>query len=133
MGDRVSPLGHDGIPELTGMTVNELVVLQREFVRERNWVRFHSPRNLSVALAVEVAELLEHFQWNSNEDCGSISPEETRELTGEIADVFLFLLSLVDALGIDLVAATLEKLEINGQRWPPGDSQGRWIPRNRDK
>lgn len=131
MGDSVSRSDPRQAPHSAGVTVNELMALQREFVAERNWVRFHSARNLAVALTVEAAELLEHFKWVTADDPSELPVGKMQEIGDEMADVLLFLLSLSDALGIDLAASTLAKLNTNRLRWPPGDTRGAWVPRER--
>lgn len=131
MGDSVSRSEPPHRRDMAGMTMDELMALQREFVAERNWRRFHTPSNLAIAVAVEAAELLEHFKWVTADEPSDLSAETIRDIGDEMADVFLFLLSLSDALGIDLAASTLAKLDTNRLRWPPGVTQGEWVPRER--
>jgi NTP pyrophosphatase (non-canonical NTP hydrolase) len=103
-------------------TVNtELEALQgalRAFAREREWEQFHSPKNLSAALLVEAAELLEHFQWMTEEQSRALDERKTAEVAEEIADVFLYLLQLSDKLGIDVIMAARRKLELNAAKYP---------------
>ncbi len=88
------------------------------FIRERDWEQFHSPKNLAMALSVEVAEILEHFQWLTEEQSHNLPPEKLAELREEIGDVMIYLIELADNLGIDPVEAAKAKVEINGQKYP---------------
>jgi len=87
------------------------------FIRERNWEQFHSPKNLAMALSVEVAEVVEHFQWLTEEDSKNLPPEKLAEVREEIGDVMIYLTELADKLGIDPVEAAKAKMTINGQKY----------------
>lgn len=100
---------------------NDIQALQqalREFARERDWEQFHSPRNLATALSVEAAELLEHFQWLTDEQSRTLAPDKVEAVGAEVADVFLYLLQLADRLGIDPIQAARSKLEVNARKYP---------------
>lgn len=86
----------------------------------RNWEPYHSPKNLSMSIAIEAAELMEHFQWLTIEESRAIikEPDKLERIKDEIADIAIYLLSLSNALNIDLSAAILEKLERNKERYP---------------
>lgn len=88
------------------------------FVQERDWEQFHSPKNLAMALSVEVAEIVEHFQWLTEEQSQNLSPEKLAEVREEIGDVMIYLTELADMLGIDPVEAARAKVVINGQKHP---------------
>jgi NTP pyrophosphatase (non-canonical NTP hydrolase) len=88
------------------------------FARERDWERFQSPKNLAMALAGEAGELLEHFQWLTEEQSASLSPEKRRAVGHELADILSYLVRLADRIDIDLLAATEEKIAINETRYP---------------
>src|SRR5215211_9247938 len=88
------------------------------FIEERDWERFHSPKNLAMALSVEVAEVVEHFQWLTEEQSKDLAPEKLAEIREEIGDVMIYLTELADKLGIDPVEAAKAKLEINRQKYP---------------
>ena len=90
-----------------------LVDRLRDFAQRRDWEQFHSPKNLSMALTVEASELLEHFQWMSEEQSENLSAQQKRLIELEMADIFIFLLRLVDRLDVDLLAVTREKMAIN--------------------
>nr|WP_320010770.1 nucleotide pyrophosphohydrolase [uncultured Desulfobulbus sp.] len=100
-------------------SVEELTQELRQFAGERDWDRHHTPKNLASALIVEAAELLEHFQWLSQEESQNLSPEQTKEVAHEIADVFIYLARLADRLDIDLMAAASEKMGLNALKYPP--------------
>jgi dCTP diphosphatase len=90
----------------------------RRFAAERDWVQFHSPKNLAIAVSVESGELLEHFQWLTAEQSANLADSELAKVRLELADVLLYLVSLSDKLGVDLVAAAFEKLELNAKKYP---------------
>jgi NTP pyrophosphatase (non-canonical NTP hydrolase) len=96
----------------------------RGFAAERDWEQFHSPRNLATALAVEAAELLEPFQWLTDEQARDL-PAETRDaVEQELADVLLYLVRLADRLDIDLAAAARAKIVVNARKYPVGKARG---------
>lgn len=90
----------------------------REFAQARDWEQFHSPKNLSTALIVEAAELVEHFQWLTQEQSRNLPPETSAQVEEELADVLLYLVRLSDLLGVDLEAAAWRKIERNEQKYP---------------
>ncbi len=101
------------------MDIQELRTRLQQFADERDWNQFHSPKNLAMALCVEVAELMEHFQWLS-EDQSNDLPEATRnEVAEEIADVQIYLVRLADRLGIDILQAAEDKIQENERKYPP--------------
>lgn len=91
--------------------IDKLQQRQRQFVQERNWEKFHSPKNLAIALSVEAAELVEIFMWLSEAQCASLSPSRLQEVKDEMGDVFLYLLRIADILKIDLLEAVEQKFE----------------------
>ena len=99
------------------MTINELMSALRQFVTERNWEEFHTPKNLTMALAAEVGELLEIFQWDSGDEDLMEDPEMRAKVEGEFADVFLYLLSFANATGIDPLRVAEAKLRANERRF----------------
>src|SRR5215203_882827 len=88
------------------------------FIRERDWEQFHSPKNLAMALSVEVAEIVEHFQWLTEQQSQNLPPEKLTEIREEIGDVMIYLTEFADKLGIDAVEAAKAKVEINRQKYP---------------
>ena len=100
------------------MNLRELQQQLKRFAEQRNWEQFHSPKNLSMALSVEAAELLEHFQWLTEEQSASLSTEERNDVAAEIADIQIYLAMLADKLGIDIEAAVSAKLKSNAIKYP---------------
>lgn len=98
--------------------MKELIKKIREFRDERDWDQYHSPKNLSMALMVEAAELAEHFQWLTQEQSRNLSEEKLTTIKDEIGDVLIYLANLSDKLGIDPMEAAQEKLEKNRKKYP---------------
>ncbi len=97
---------------------------QRAFAAERAWERFHSPKNLAMALSVEAAELLEVFQWLTEGESRALPPPALDAAREEIADVLLYLVRLADVLGIDPLAAAQRKMIANAQKYPVAKARG---------
>ena len=103
------------------MSKDSLEALQQqliEFSNARRWEKFHSPKNLSMALSVEVAELLEHFQWLTEEESRGIEGSKLDEVKEEVADVLLYLLQICNQLHIDPIDAAQKKLVKNALKYP---------------
>ena len=96
----------------------------RSFAAERDWDQFHSPKNLSAALAVEASELLEIFQWLTEAQSRQLPADTLASVKEEVADVLLYLIRISDKLGIDLIAAAQEKLVLNAKKYPVAVSRG---------
>lgn len=96
----------------------------RDFARERDWEQFHSPKNLAMAMIVEAAELVEHFQWLSESQSQTLDPEKREQVAQELADVLLYLVRLADRLDIDLMDAASRKIEINARKYPADKVRG---------
>ncbi len=90
------------------------------FARERDWEQFHSPKNLSMALSVEVAELVEHFQWLTEAQSASPDAVDRGALAAEIADIQIYLVMLADKLGVDVEEAVEDKIAANAIKYPSG-------------
>jgi NTP pyrophosphatase (non-canonical NTP hydrolase) len=88
------------------------------FARERDWEQFHSPKNLSMALAGEAGELLEHFQWLTEAQSTTLTADKREQVALEMADILIYLIRLSERLGIDLVAAAYRKIGLNEARYP---------------
>lgn len=93
----------------------------RAFAAERHWQAFHTPKNLSMALIKEAAEIVEHFQWQTAEESLALTPGQQAAVGEEIADVLMYLVQLADMLNIDPLAAAREKIIKNGQKYPAPD------------
>ncbi|MBN2563722.1 MAG: nucleotide pyrophosphohydrolase [Phycisphaerae bacterium] len=109
-------------------TVAELREAVQRFVDERDWRQFHSPKNLSMAIAIEAAELMEHFQWVGTRESGEVrdSPQDMRLVREELADILCFALSFANALEIDVATAVQDKLAKNAQKYPADRFRGRF-------
>ena len=107
--------------------MNELETLRadvRAFVTARDWDQFHSPKNLAMALSAEAGELLEVFQWLTEDESRALAPETHAAAAEEIADVLIYLVQLAHKLGIDPVAAARDKLIANARKYPVDKSRG---------
>ena len=96
----------------------------REFAKERDWDQFHSPKNFSMALIVECAELVEHFQWLTDEQSKNLPAETLEEVRLEMADIFLYLIRLADKLDVDLIDAANRKIKLNAEKYPVEKAKG---------
>jgi len=100
------------------LNINEISIKLRQFADERNWNQFHSPKNLSMALNVEAAELLEHFQWLTEQESLSLKQSKLEDVSTEIADVLIYLIRISDILNIDLNKAVKSKMALNAEKYP---------------
>ena len=96
----------------------------RRFAAERDWDQFHLPKNLAIALSVEAAELLEHFQWMPDRESAALAPEKRARVQEELADVLLYLIRLADKLDIDLARAAVDKMAVNAKKYPVRKARG---------
>ena len=94
------------------------------FADQRDWNQFHSPKNLSMALVVEAAELAEHFQWLTQEESYSLSDDKLEKVGEELADTFIYLVRLAGQLGVDLPAAVDRKIGLNEEKYPADRVRG---------
>jgi len=95
-----------------------------EFAAARDWDQFHTPKNLAMALIAETAELVEHFQWLSEEQSGRLAPDKLEEVRMELADILIYLVRTADKLDIDLITAALDKIAVNDSRYPADQVRG---------
>ena len=100
------------------MDIQTLTQQLRQFAKDRDWEQFHSPKNLAMALSVEASELLENFQWLTEDQSSNLNPEKHDKVAEEIADVFLYLLRMSDQLGINLLDAAAKKIVKNAEKYP---------------
>jgi len=110
--------------EWTINSIESLRDILREFARERDWDQFHTPKNLSMALIAEAAELVEHFQWVDGETSHLLEEKVRPSVEEEIADIFIYLVRIADKLGIDLYQAAGRKIEINARKYPADKVRG---------
>lgn len=109
------------------MTTDEfedLTLRLREFAEERDWDQFHSPKNLSMALIAEAAELVEHFQWLSQHESQVIQGDKLEAVRHELADIQIYLIRIADKLNVDLLDAVEKKIEINEEKYPADKVMG---------
>ena len=98
--------------------IEKLKLQLRIFAEARDWDQFHSPKNLSMALSAEVAEIVEHFQWLTEEQSNDLSQNKLAEVESELADTLIYLIRLADKLEIDLLKASAKKMEKNESKYP---------------
>lgn len=109
---------------MASINLNTLKHRLREFAQDRDWDQFHSPKNLSMALSAEVAEIIEHFQWLTEEQSSNLAEDKLKEVETELADTLIYLIRLADKLDIDLLAAAVSKIDLNEQKYPVEKSKG---------
>lgn len=105
-------------------SLTQLTDKLREFADERDWEQFHAPKNLAMALIVEAAELVEHFQWLTPVQSDTLDAVQLEEVRQEIGDVLIYLTRIADRLGIDPVAAAHDKMAINAAKYPAELARG---------
>ena len=106
---------------------NELEAIKlrlQGFAKERDWDQFHSPKNFSMALIVECAELVEHFQWLTDEQSKRLPADTLDEVSLEMADIMIYLIRLADKLDVDLLDVVNRKIELNAKKYPIDKSKG---------
>ena len=109
-------------------TLEELRALVRDFVEERDWRQFHSPKNLSMSLAIEAAELMEHFQWievSESREAGQ-DPARLAPIAEELADVLCYAFALANELGLDITSIVRDKMAKNALKYPVEEYRGRY-------
>jgi len=111
-------------------TVADLRRWVKEFVDRRDWHQFHSPKNLSMSMAIEAAELMEHFQWISTEQSrrAADEPERATAIGEELADVMCYALAMANELKLDLSTVIRRKIAKNEQKYPAEQYRGRYGP-----
>lgn len=105
-------------------TIDRLREQVRKFADARDWAQFHTPKNLAMALAVETAELMEHFQWLTPQQSAALPAHAKRAVALEIADVLIYLVRLSDVLGVDALAAAFAKVSVNARKYPVARARG---------
>ena len=109
-------------------TVAELTALVARFVAERDWQQFHDPKNLSASIAIEAAELMEHFQWLRSDELVGVAndPKAVGEIREEVADILAYLLSFASRMKIDLSSALADKMAKNATKYPADQFRGKY-------
>ena len=105
-------------------SIEQLQQQLRAFAAERDWDQFHSPKNLSMALIAEAAELVEHFQWLTEDQSHNLNDKKRVEVEMELADIFVYLLRIADKLNVDLLDAAQKKLKLNAEKYPADQVRG---------
>lgn len=108
-------------------TISDLKARVLAFVRERDWEQFHSPKNLSMALAAEAGELMEHFLWATPEQSRAIAAEAAKraKIADELADVVIYAIEFANMTGLDISAAIEAKMAANAKKYPVEKARGR--------
>ena len=111
-------------------TVAALRAVVAEFVAERDWRQFHTPKNLSMSLAIEAGELMEHFQWLTPRESRELAqePDKLAEVGDELSDILCYALALANELGIDVAVAFERKMAANRKKYPADEYRGRYGP-----
>ena len=102
------------------MNLNNIKEKLRKFSKDREWDKFHTPKNLSMALSVEASELVEIFQWLTEKQSKSLSDKQIQATKEELADILIYLIRMADKLNIDLEEAVKEKIKLNAKKYPIG-------------
>ena len=105
-------------------SLDDIKLRLREFAEDRDWEQFHSPKNLSMALIAEAAELIEHFQWLTQEQSSKLPAVKLKEVEQELADILNYVIRIADKLGIDLIEAANNKIGINKEKYPADAVKG---------
>lgn len=113
-----------GISQMSCQDITELAARLRCFTADRDWEQFHSPKNIAMALSVEVAEIVEHFQWLTQQQSLDLTQSKRQKVELELADVLIYLVRLADILDVDLMAAACRKMAINEDKYPVEQVRG---------
>lgn len=107
------------------VTLQDLKQKMAQFVRERDWEQFHTPKNISMSIAIEAAELMEHFQWLTVEQSQQLDAAALADIGEELADIVIYALSMANFLKLDLARTVLAKMEKNSRKYPADKVQGK--------
>jgi len=114
-------MNHEHPPASDLLALRELI---RRFAEERDWQQFHTPKNLAMALSVEVAELVEHFQWLPSGEDHELNDKQRLGIRHELADSLVYLIRLADRVNVDLYSAVIEKMQLNAEKYPVEQVKG---------
>ena len=109
---------------MSSSDLTDLKQCLHEFAQDRDWLQFHSPKNLSMALSGEVAEIMEYFQWLTEKQSRNLPQDKLSEVSTELADTLIYLIRLSDELVIDLIKAAKRKIEVNQKKYPVDKVKG---------
>ncbi len=110
--------------------INELNLKLQKFRDERDWAKYHTPKDLAISISLEAAEVLEHFQWKTSEEAEQYLASHKGEVTDELADVLKYVLHLADVLNVDIVDAAIRKLKRDSAKYPVDKIKGNYIKYN---
>ena len=105
-------------------SIDALRARVNEFVEERDWTQFHSPKNLAMAMIVEAGEVVEHFQWMTEQESKDLDDEKKAQVGQELSDTFVYLLRIAEVCGIDLIEAANKKIDLNAKKYPVDKAKG---------
>ncbi len=105
-------------------SLNDLRARVNEFVEARDWAQFHSPKNLAMAMIVEAGEVVEHFQWMTEEQSRNLDAATKEQVGQELSDTFVYLLRIAEVCGIDLLEAANKKIDLNAKKYPVEQCKG---------
>lgn len=105
-------------------SLNDLRARVNEFVEARDWAQFHSPKNLAMAMIVEAGEVVEHFQWVTEEQSRNLDAATKEQVGQELSDTFVYLLRIAEVCGIDLIEAANKKIDLNAKKYPVEQCKG---------
>lgn len=116
--------------------MDDLKTLQkqlRKFNKDRDWDKYHNPKDLAISISLEATELLEHFQWKTTEESERYIKDNKEEVAAELADILKYSLYMAGLLKVDLVKAAIKKLEKDSQKYPPEKIKGNYVKYNKIK
>lgn len=105
-------------------SIDLLINRVNQFVEERDWAQFHSPKNLAMAMIVEAGEVVEHFQWMTEQQSRNLDAQTKEQVGQELADTFVYLLRIAEVCGIDLIEASNKKIDLNAKKYPVEKARG---------
>ena len=105
-------------------SIEQLRARVNQFVEERDWTQFHSPKNLAMAMIVEASEVVEHFQWMTEEESRNLSAEQKKQVGQELSDTLVYLLRIAEVCDIDLLEAANQKIDLNAKKYPVDKAKG---------
>ncbi|QVL45367.1 MAG: nucleotide pyrophosphohydrolase [Methylophilaceae bacterium] len=105
-------------------SIDQLRKRVNQFVAERDWSQFHSPKNLAMAMIVEAGEVVEHFQWMTEAESGQLDVQKKAQVGQELSDTFIYLLRIAEVCGIDLIEAANKKIDLNAKKYPVDKVKG---------